>query len=114
MRSFVELRSTDPGFRSDGVISLRLTLGSGYESDEARASYFERVLEQLGRVPGVESVAAGAGRPLSTGIGSPSTTVQLANTKSELPPVATVQVVTPNYFNTLRTSVLEGPRAEHG
>jgi putative ABC transport system permease protein len=108
MRSFVELRSTEVGFRPDGVISLRLTLGSGYQSDEARALYFERVLEQLARVPGVESVAAGAGRPLSTGVGSPSTTVQLAGTKVELPPVAMIQVITPNYFNTLRTAVLEG------
>jgi predicted permease len=108
MRSFVELRSTRLGFVPDGVISIRLTLDRGYDSEEARALYFHGVIEQLKRVPGVQAVAAGGGRPLSEGYGTPSTTVQLANALQDLPPVATIQVVTPDYFTTLRTPVLEG------
>ena len=106
MRSFVQLRSTHLGFDPDNVISLRLTLDASYDTDAKQAIYFERVLEQLARVPGVESVAAGNGRVLSEGI--PATGVWLADRKLDQPPTASVQVVTPNYFSTLRTSVFDG------
>jgi putative ABC transport system permease protein len=108
LRSFVELRGTHLGFVPAGLTSIRLTLARGYDSNESRALYFERVIEQLERVPGVEAVGAGAGRPLSEGYGTPSTAVQLADAPVEVPPVATIEWVTPDYFNALRTPVLEG------
>jgi putative ABC transport system permease protein len=108
MRSFVQLRSTTLGFMPDGLISMRLTLDRGYDTDESRALYFQQVIEQLGRVPGVEAAAAGAGRPLCEGYGTAATGVQLADTKVDLAPVATIQVATPDYFATLRTPVMRG------
>jgi predicted permease len=106
MRSFVQLQSTHLGFDPENVTVMRLTLNPGYGTDDKRQLYFERVLEQLARVPGVESVAAGNGRVLSAM--APATGVWLADAKTELPPVASVQIVTANYFNTLRTQVFEG------
>jgi predicted permease len=58
-RSFALLLSQDPGFRTDGVVTVDLsdTTGGGVSARPLRAQLHERVLDRLGALPGV--VAAG-------------------------------------------------------
>jgi putative ABC transport system permease protein len=63
LRSFFQLRSVNPGFRTDHALTLRVSLpvpdGQISEADEGRfVTFFERTLARLRALPGV--TAAGA------------------------------------------------------
>jgi predicted permease len=79
MRGYLEERYGDPGFESEGLLTASVTLeGSRYfekvEDDMGRVSpestlYFERLLEEIRTMPGVE--AAGAISHLPTDMSGP-------------------------------------------
>jgi predicted permease len=57
MRSFSHLRSTDPGFRTSGVLSLHLAVNRArYGDDSGVARYESRIIARVGSIPGVEAV----------------------------------------------------------
>ena len=57
MRSFSHLRSTDPGFEPNRVLSLHLAVNrSKYGEDPGVARYLGRLIERVRSVPGVETV----------------------------------------------------------
>lgn len=56
LRTVVALLGTDPGFRADGVVCMKV--GSLHDRDEpGRARYYEQVERAAGTVPGVASAA---------------------------------------------------------
>jgi predicted permease len=58
MKSYGHLRSTDPGFRSAGVLSLHIAVNrSKYGDDAGVARYLARLIDRVRAVPGVESAA---------------------------------------------------------
>lgn len=63
--TLVNLRSIDPGFRSEGVITLSiLPLESAYPA-ERRGAIWREVLQRVNGVPGVESASLSVLTPLS-------------------------------------------------
>jgi putative ABC transport system permease protein len=65
-RSFAHLRSVDLGFETADVQTFTLSLPDGrYARPEQRAEFFDRLLERIRRHPGVESVGAVFGLPMS-------------------------------------------------
>jgi putative ABC transport system permease protein len=57
MRSFAELRATDPGLRTAGVLSLHVAVSrSRYGDDPGVARYLGRLVERVRAVPGVAAV----------------------------------------------------------
>src|SRR6185436_4381902 len=55
IRTFSELKSLNPGFHSEGVLSLHLAIPRAkYTDDRQVASFCQRVLERVQAVPGVE------------------------------------------------------------
>ncbi|PYR75493.1 MAG: hypothetical protein DMF86_15110 [Acidobacteria bacterium] len=66
IRSFARLQAVDPGFRPDRTLTFDLTLpGVRYEQDPPRVAFFDELFPRLRALPGVESVAAVMGLPLS-------------------------------------------------
>jgi putative ABC transport system permease protein len=66
VRSFVKLIHVAPGFRSEGILTARLSLPrSRYPDNHKIASFERRLLEQLEGSPGIESVGFTAYLPLS-------------------------------------------------
>lgn len=64
-RSFRQLLQVDPGFRADGVLSLRVTLPASRYEPPARVAFYRDAVERLSAVPGVESVGIVNALPLS-------------------------------------------------
>src|SRR4051812_33901324 len=57
MRSFAQVRSTDPGFHPAQVLSLQLAVSRAkYGDDGGVARYLERLIDRVRSVPGVETV----------------------------------------------------------
>jgi putative ABC transport system permease protein len=109
LRSFQELWQVDPGFQPERVLTFRIS-GSWADAQDmgAMVRRFDRTLEELRALPGVESVAMSLNPP-----GSPSEreeTFQLveAGGNSELNIVTDARGVSPAYFATMRIPLVEG------
>ena len=68
VQSFLRLSAADPGFATDRMLSLRLTLaGDQYDPLEAKAAFFQRAADRLSQLPGVEHAAATMSIPADDG-----------------------------------------------
>ena len=65
IKSFVHLRQIDPGFNSDNVLAMRMTLTPGkYPQGEPRAQIYRQLMDQVKATPGVQAAGAIASLPL--------------------------------------------------
>src|SRR5262249_18506582 len=68
LRSLGRLRGVDPGFEPRRVLTAYVQIpGEKYTTPEARRAFFERVLERVRALPGVESAATINTLPLTPG-----------------------------------------------
>ena len=59
MKSLSRLRSVDPGFNANNLLTMRVTLpGRKYDTDPKVMNFFNRTVEQLRALPGVEAAGA--------------------------------------------------------
>jgi putative ABC transport system permease protein len=108
-RSFVGLIEVEKGFDTARVVTFDLALArSRYPEPPAQARAFERVLEELGAIPGVDAAGMVNVLPLSGGGVSGGTRIQ----GIELPPDQTIEtekrIVSPDYFRAMGIPVLRG------
>ena len=67
-RSFMALQSVDPGFDPRGVLTLSMTTPPASYPEPAQVSaFYERLIERVEALPGVESAAAASNLPFSGG-----------------------------------------------
>ena len=65
IRSFLRVRATDPGFQTENLVTMNLSLPAAmYRSPSDVRGFIERLDEKLRRIPGVMAVGAGNGLPL--------------------------------------------------
>jgi putative ABC transport system permease protein len=110
MKSLNRLQAVDPGFNPKHLMTMRVSLPTRkYETDQKRIDFFQRALEQLQAVPGVE--AAGAINSLPFNGPHSGTTVEIVG-KAKLPPgqqLSTGICVTDvNYFQTMQIPLKRG------
>src|SRR5215470_8198799 len=66
IRSFIRLQSVSPGFGTQNILSLRISLaGSKYSQAPSRRNFYRELEDRISRLPGVESVGAISELPLS-------------------------------------------------
>jgi putative ABC transport system permease protein len=109
-RSFLRLRDVDPGFRPDHLVTARVSLpATHYAQDPQIISFWQRLLERVQTLPGVQAAAITMSLPpnelyisnpfMLEGQGyDPNRTSQLAE---EL-------TISPNYFHALNVPLLQG------
>jgi len=109
LRSFRELRSSDPGFRPDNVLVIDLSIPSTRYNTEATTTFYQQLVERMRALPGVRIAAAASdippvaggnnwdiqidGRTLAPGASSPS---------------PNVRAVTRDYFQALAITTSRG------
>jgi putative ABC transport system permease protein len=104
-RSFTLLTGRDPGFRTEGVLVLRLNVPESRHSDvRGLDGFYRRVIERLESVPGVRAVGL-ANRPPIDRSGS---TREIRLAEGAEPRVAEYGVVGPGYFRALGIARLRG------
>jgi predicted permease len=109
-RSLLRLLDVDPGFRPEGVLTLRVALPQEkYEQPDQVRAFYRELLDRLRRIPGVTSAGAVWALPLSGSGGSGTTTI---DTTAVPPDKATPETdwrpVLPGFFETMGVRLVSG------
>ena len=110
LRSFWTLSHLDPGFRSEHLVTARITPNEAFCSDPARClSFYRSALEQAQASPGVSGAALVNTLPLGGRVSKRSVDLEdFVVPPSETSPLFWLNVVTPDYFRVMGMSVLSG------
>ena len=115
VRTVIALNGVSHGFEQRGLLTLQFALpGTRYPIERA-AAFHQELLTTIRALPGVDSAGGANSLPV---IGAPRAGTRFHRystpvvPRSELPS-ATIRVVTPGYFRTLRIPVLRGREFTH-
>jgi predicted permease len=107
LHSFVRLLEAPLGFDARNVMTMQISLPPArYSAESSRRNFYESVLEQVNRIPGVESASACTLLPF--GYGENIQSFQVAGKKTAANQFADVSSVLPDFFRTLRIPLLAG------
>jgi putative ABC transport system permease protein len=107
-RNFTKLLEVSPGFSAERIWSASVGLPQKtYSTSASRAIFFSALIERMSAVPGVESVSAGMSLPFSSG-GYTADMYTPGQPESGIRSAARVDIVLPNYFETLKVPLLKG------
>jgi predicted permease len=106
--SFVRLVNVNPGFSTDDVLTMRVSLPADrYDSEAAQSEYFARALDSVRGVPGVQRAAIVTSLPLGGWLyGTPIDIAEQPITGVR--PSAHIQAASDDYFATLGIALSEG------
>ena len=107
IRSMWNIQRVDPGFQSDGVLTMRLTLPRERYAGEAAGAFFDSLIERLEAVPGVRSASAASQFPPMAAFDTQFTLEHKLEPGSTLP-TALSTVASPGYFETLGVPIQAG------
>ncbi|HXA06436.1 MAG TPA: ABC transporter permease [Bryobacteraceae bacterium] len=110
LKSFLRLMEVNPGFRPEGVLTMRIALPDAKYSKDAQVSaFYHEVEDRVSRLPGVEAAGLVSALPLSGGGGSGTTTVDSrAVSGRDASPEADWHGVTPGYFKGMGIELKHG------
>jgi predicted permease len=109
MRSLNGLRSVDPGFDASNTLTATVVIPNAkYTTPEQRNQFFDRVLQNVRALPGVESAARIDNLPLQGGSTQYVAVEGQPPMKESEMPVVAVRMVSPEYFKTSRIRMLAG------
>ncbi len=109
IRSFVALKEVDPGFRSQGVLSMRIAIPRNkYKQDENVAALSQTILERVRALPNVEAAGMGNRLPLSGPTGLSTIQFEKAGQDPGNLGATDDTTITPDYFSAMNIPLLQG------
>ena len=115
VRTVTALTSVNHGFEQQGLLTMQVSLPGTRYPIERQVAFQRELLTTIRELPGVDSAGAASGLPV---IGAPRAGTRFHRFSTPIvPPTqmssATIRVVTPGYFRTLRIPVLRGREFTH-
>ena len=105
VRSFVRLRSVDPGYDVHEVLAARIRLTpSRYDAEAQKLDFYLRVVDAAQRQPGVASASASLTLPMSGEVAGFRWSLDNPGDYVDIDQ----DIVTPDFFRTLRIPLLAG------
>jgi putative ABC transport system permease protein len=109
IRTVQRIMSIDPGFRSEGVLTMELSVPpSRYATDARISGFFDELRQRVAGLPGVKQVGAARLLPLASPIGNWGLRIPGYTP----PPGENIpgdwQIVTPGYFETMGLHLVKG------
>lgn len=119
LRTVLRLRGDNPGFNPAHLLTMRISLPpTRYDTDEKKNTFFDELIRRVRPLPGLRSVSASLTLPMTTFPGTPVQDAGKPLLKLNERPIATLLIVTPDYFKTLQIRFLRGriftDRDKHG
>jgi predicted permease len=109
LHSFVKLVNVDPGFRSERVVTVDLSLpGVRYPSPPKRVEFYRLLLSEVTALPGVVSAGITNGLPVTADGGRSAILVEGVALPLIERPIADVRSVNPDFFQTMGIGLRAG------
>lgn len=110
VNSFLRLQQVDPGFDSENLVAIRVSLPEErYPEAPSQVAFFEDVASRMRQLGGVESVALGRGVPPRLSALFGTIEVEGHEVPDDNPTlVMTGNFVSPEYFSTIRAPIRSG------
>src|SRR5215471_13698981 len=110
IRSFVRLQKVNPGFNTERLLTMKMSLPRArYADGPPLAVFYQQILENVKGLPGIQSASESSDLPISDGANYLAFVVQ---GDPPLPPEtnqdAAFALVAPNYFETMGIPLLAG------
>jgi putative ABC transport system permease protein len=109
-RTFRALNEVPPGYNVRNVLTMEVAvLGSRYRNPEDWRRFFDRLIREVERIPGVEAAGTTNWLPLETGRNTTSLWLDTQAVRSEETKIRMdSRVVTPNYFGAMGVPLVAG------
>jgi predicted permease len=110
-RSFQRMRAVDPGFRADGLLTLRLAFPDREYADPLRTvGVYQQLIDRIAALPGVRSAAMTSKLPLvDDGHSANGVWIEDHPTPADaVPIVLSTALVSDGYFTTMGVPIVEG------
>ncbi|HYP15458.1 MAG TPA: ABC transporter permease, partial [Bryobacteraceae bacterium] len=110
LRSYHALSNVDLGFATERIIVTHLSTSASTEEAARRVTqFYRRLIENVGAVPGIASIAGVFSTPLGDTRSNAAYFIQgRPEGRPGEYPFANMQVVTPRYFETMGVRILQG------
>ncbi len=109
IESVVHLRGVNPGFNPANLLTMRVSLPLlRYNTDQKKAAFFEELIRRVGLLPGVRGSTAAMTLPMTGYAGTPVQDAGKPPLKFNERLIATILIVTPEYFRTLAIPLRRG------
>lgn len=110
IRALWKVQSTDPGFRTDGVLTMRTELPlPKYEKVSVREQFYNKVLGEIRSLPGVTGAAYTSGLPMRMMGGIwPVIVDGRSEQNRSAGNSASLRFITPDFFSTLGIPIARG------
>ena len=109
MRSFAKLIDVNPGYQPENLLTAQLRLPPRYDGGTRRAQFYDRLLQRLAALPGVEKVGATSQLPLTRYNMGGTLRGQGATTESGKREIAApITAVNSDYFPTMKIRLRSG------
>ncbi len=113
VRTFINLRSLEPGLDPDGVVTARFSMQDArYGSAEAMNAFFAASLDRIRALPGVEAAGITLGQPYDRLLNLGFEYVGEGGASEQQYHITNLSYITPGYFEALRQPVLRGRAIE--
>ncbi len=109
IESVIHLRGDHPGFDAANLLTTRISLPpQRYDTDGKKNIFFEELIRRVKMQPGIRSAAAAMTLPMTGYAGSPVQDAGQSPLRLNERPIATILIVTPGYFQTLKIPLRRG------
>ena len=109
IRSFVKLRTVDPGFDARHTLTAQAFLPpTSYATAPERIAFYQDALQHLQSIPGVESAAISTALPLLPTHGSPARFEGEPEVELGRRPIVMIESISPDYSKTIGAPLVEG------
>lgn len=107
LKTFVHLNHVEMGFNASNILTLDVSLPSSRYGDAARESaFYDQLIPRIKSLPGVESVAAINGLPVSFEGGGGGFFAE--GSTEQTPLITAYRIITPDYFQTMKIPLAAG------
>ena len=108
LKSFKNLMRVEPGFETDKVLTMIVPVSNKKGSPEQQIAFYERLLDDVRTVPGVNGAAIASNIPFSGKQAVDNHFIEGMEPPGGDAPQAEIKVISPDYFKTMGMTLLQG------